>query len=326
MPLFDLPLAKLKTYKAPDNEPKDFDAFWKRTLGEAADKATEPRFERVDSDAYQLVDVYDLTFSGYDGQPVRGWFIEPAGNTKKLPCFVTFIGYGGGRSLPIDHVAPAIAGFANLVMDTRGQGSVWAPGDTPDNVPPGLNSNAQFPGYMTRGIESADSYYYRRVFADAVRAVHTAAAHERVDAKRIAVTGVSQGGGITLAAAGLVGKQAKLCMPDVPYLCHYRRACELVDTAPYNEISQYLKTHRGKVEQVFNTLAYFDGVNFAKRITARSLFSVGLMDTVCPPSTIFAAYNNVAGRKDMNLYEYNHHDGGGVFQIEARLAYARKHL
>ncbi len=81
-------------------------------------------------------------------------------------------------------------------------------------------------------------------------------------------------------------------MPDVPFLCHYRRATEIMDTFPYNEIGNYCKTHRDKVETVFRTLSYFDGVNFAARAKAQALFSVGLMDMVCPPSTVYAAYNH----------------------------------
>jgi cephalosporin-C deacetylase len=91
-------------------------------------------------------------------------------------------------------------------------------------------------------------------------------------------------------------------------------ATELVDSQPYHEISLFLKVHRDQVETVFNTLSYFDGVNFAARASAQALFSIGLMDDVCPPSTIFAAYNHWQGKKDIRIYPYNQHDGGGAFQ------------
>jgi cephalosporin-C deacetylase len=97
----------------------------------------------------------------------------------------------------------------------------------------------------------------------------------------------------------------------VPFLCHYRRATELVETIPYNEIAIFCSTHRDKIETVFNTLSYFDGVNFASRAQAQALFSVGLMDTICPPSTVYAAYNHYAGPKDIMAYTYNNHEGGG---------------
>ena len=71
---------------------------------------------------------------------------------------------------------------------------------------------------MTRGICNAKTYYYRRVFTDAVRAIEAAVSHPGVDSEKIAVTGGSQGGGITLAAAGL-SPRVKIAMPDVPFLC-----------------------------------------------------------------------------------------------------------
>ncbi len=74
---------------------------------------------------------------------------------------------------------------------------------------------------------------------------------------------------------------------------------------------------------VFYTLAYFDGVNFAARAKAKALFSVALMDEVCPPSTVFAAYNNYAGSKQIRVWPYNHHEGGGNYQIQEKLKFLR---
>jgi cephalosporin-C deacetylase len=176
---------------------------------------------------------------------------------------------------------------------------------------------------MTRGVLKPQTYFYRRVFTDAVRAIEAAQDHPAVDAKRIAVTGGSQGGGISLAAAGL-SQAVSVMMPDVPFLCHYRRATEITDAHPYREISQYCQIHRDKVDAVFNTLSYFDGVNFAARANAQALFSVGLMDEICPPSTVFAAYNHYAGPKQIEIYTYNHHEGGATYQTAARVKFLMK--
>ena len=137
MPLFDLPLDELKTFQVPDTTPADFDAFWEKTFEENAIYPLDAQYERVNESIYQLVDVYDLTFTGYGGQAIKGWFIEPAGNTEPLPCIIRYLGYGGGRSMPIDHLAIPCAGFAHLVMDTRGQGASWSPGATGDIAPTG---------------------------------------------------------------------------------------------------------------------------------------------------------------------------------------------
>jgi cephalosporin-C deacetylase len=324
MAFFDLPLSKLETFTLPDYEPRDFDAFWKKTLKETAAFPLNATFEKIEHPGYKLVDVYDVTFAGFGGHPIKGWFIVPAGAKGKLPCLVTYIGYGGGRGFAQDHLTWVAAGFANFVMDTRGQGtSVWSSnGGTPDPV----GSGPQQPAWMTRGIESPETYYYRRLFTDAARAVEAAASHPLVDASRIAVTGGSQGGGISIAAAALSGKKVKLCIPDVPFLCAYRKAVEMVDTAPYVEITSFLRGQRLSAGQVFKTLAYFDGVNFAPRITARNFWSVGLMDTTCPPSTVYAAYNRLKAPKEIRVWEFNSHEGGGGFHTLEKLAFAAKYL
>ncbi|MBC6936977.1 MAG: hypothetical protein DWB42_14220, partial [Chloroflexi bacterium] len=112
-------------------------------------------------------------------------------------------------------------------------------------------------------------------------------------------------------------------LPDVPFLCHYRRATEIVESHPYQEIARYCQIHRDKVDAVFNTLAYFDGLNFAARARARALFSVGLMDEICPPSTVYAAYNHYAGEKDIRVWRYNHHEGGESYQTLEKIKFLR---
>ena len=322
MPFFDLPLEELREYQTPVSEPGDFDSFWQRTLDEARGRAIDVRMQPVEDVIYRQAEVHDVTFAGYGGQDVKAWLILPTASSRPLPGVVSFAGYGGGRSLPIDHLAPVVAGFAHFVMDTRGQGSGFAVGHTGDTAETGPHH----PGFMTQGIDSPETYYYRRVFVDAVRAVEAAKNVPRIDPERLAVCGASQGGGIALAAAGLVPDDVKVLAADVPFLCAYRRATETTDRLPYNEITAYLKCHRDRIEQTFATLAYFDGVNFAARVRARSLFSVGLMDWVCPPSTVFAAYNRITADKEIEVYAFNEHEGGGVHHAERRLRFLAQYL
>jgi len=316
-PNFDMPLVQLKTYLPARTEPSDFDAFWQKTLVATRQHALNATFQPVET-GLRLIETFDVTFNGYGGQPIKGWLNLPKQRSGKLPCVVEFIGYGGGRAFPIDWLLWSSAGFAHFVMDTRGQGSAWTAGDTPDPEPDG--GNPQFPGFMTRGILKPDTYYYRRVFTDGVRAVEAAQSHPAVDADRIAVTGGSQGGGISLAVSGLA-PQVKVAMPDVPFLCHYRRATEITDGHPYQELVRYFQIHRDKIETAFNTLSYFDGVNFAARASAKALFSVGLADEICPPSTVFAAYNHYKGPKDIRIWPYNHHEGGQDYQTVEKLKF-----
>ena len=317
MALFDLALPELEKYCPRREEPTDFDQFWNETLSATRRHELAPSFEQVDV-GLSLVDTYDVTFRGYAGQPVKAWLVLPRGRSGKLPCIVEYIGYGGGRGFPFDWLLWPSAGYAALVMDTRGQGSGWRGGETVDLAPEG--SAPHVPGHMTLGILDKEQYYYRRVFADAVRAVETARAHTAIDPERIAVAGGSQGGGIGLAVSGL-DPSVVLGLHDVPFLCHYRRATEISDADPYNEISRYCKIHRDKIERVFTTLSYFDGVHFAARARCRALFSVALMDAICPPSTVYAAYNHHAGQKSIRVYPYNGHEGGEGYHTLERLRF-----
>ena len=316
MPRFDLSPAELQTYAPDVREPADFDAFWDVTIAASREWDASPQVTRADT-PLTLVDVFDVTFAGYGGDPVKAWLTVPAGAGGPLPAVVEYLGYGGGRGLPGERLAWAAAGYAHLLMDTRGQGSMWGSGGATLD-PHGTGPSSA--GFMTRGIEDPATYYYRRVYTDAVRAVDAVRALPQVDADRVAVTGTSQGGGLAIAAAGLSDGVVAV-MPDVPFLCHFERAVGLTDADPYQEVVRYLSVHRGADERVFETLSYFDGVNMARRADTAALYSVALMDTVCPPSTVYAAYNRHAGAtKRIEVYTHNGHEGGQAFQfpVQAR--------
>jgi cephalosporin-C deacetylase len=312
VPLTDLPLAELRDFRPEVAEPTDFDEFWASTLSESRSLGAGPVLTDAETPITALR-VHDLAFPGFAGEPIRAWVARPPGDGP-LPTVIEYLGYGGGRGLPHERLHWAAAGYVHIVMDTRGQGSQWGTGGgTPD--PHGSGPAAS--GFMTRGIENPADHYYRRVFTDAVRLVDAARELPFVDPDRISVTGVSQGGGIALAVAGLVpGLLA--AMPDVPFGCHWRWAVEHTDEYPYAEVRQYLAVHRDRIEQVFATLGYLDGVAFARRAQVPALFSVGLMDAVCPPSTVFAAHNAWGATAAIEVYPFNGHEGGGGHHLQAQ--------
>lgn len=316
MPFTDLSRDDLESFRPRVAEPTDFDAFWSRTLTESRALSTPPILARADTAITELV-VEDLTFSGFHGEPVAGWVTRPRGEGRR-PVVIEYIGYNGGRGVPGERVLWALAGYVHVLMDTRGQGSGWGTGgDTPD--PHG--SGPQSAGFMTRGIHDPDEYYYRRVFTDAALLVDAVASFDFVDPDRIAVTGGSQGGGISIAAAAL-SPSVRAVMPDVPFLSDFRRGAQIAMSDPFAEITRYLSVHRAQVDRVFETLSYFDGVNFAKRITAPALFSVALMDDIVPPSTVYAAYNHLTVEdREIEVYEFNNHEGGNTYQWERQVAW-----
>lgn len=309
--LTDLPEAALWEYRSSAEEPADFDEFWARTLAEASVHDLAVLLEPVDTHLV-TVDVFDLTFAGYGGDPIKGWLYLPRGGDGPLPGVVQYIGYGGGRGHWLESLAWSSAGFAHLIMDSRGQGSTHRPGATGD---PSGTSGPTIPGVMTRGIEHPDGHYYRRLFTDCVRAVDVLASLPEVDSTRIGVVGGSQGGAMALAVGALRTDVAAVAA-HVPFLCDIRRATQVTNNEPYYEITRYLANHRNSADMVFGTLSYFDGVNLAKRNTTPTWVSAALMDPTCPPSTVFGAFHNLAGEKSMRVWQFNGHEGGGPFDEE----------
>ena len=304
MALVDLPLEELRTYRYRRQPPPDLRAFWDRTVEEARTAATAPVISPAEDSLLTAFEPLDLTFSGFAGDPIRAWWLRPRqGGDVPVPAVVEFLGYGGGRGRAHERMVWAGHGYHHIVVDTRGQGSQYNPGVTPD--PHG--SGPAHPGYLTRGVDHPDNLYYRRVVTDAVRAVDTVRTLPGVDEARIAVCGHSQGGALALAAAAL-SDHVVACGARTPFLCGIDRSIDITDRGPYAELRQYLAVHRSAA--ALDVLAYVDCALLAQWISCPVWTSVALMDPVCPPSGIFGALNNLARPADVVVWPYNAHEGG----------------
>jgi cephalosporin-C deacetylase len=296
MALVDMPLVELEKYKPPVERPADFDAFWDGVLQEVAALPRELRLEPVDYPA-KGARVHRATFTGLGGARLSGWFITPDG-PGPFPALVFYHGYSWFRGEPWGYLPWIAQGYAVLAVDVRGQA-----GDSDDHR---SWSGGAVGGWMTRGISDPATYYYRDVYGDAVQAVEVLAARPEVDASRIAATGGSQGGGLTLVAAAL-SPRVMAAAPDIPFLCHFRRAVHVSDSMPYREFDEYLLRHPEREASMWRTLQYFDVLHLADRIRCPVLMSVGLRDLVCPPSTIFAVFNHLRGPKEIAVYPAHGH-------------------
>jgi cephalosporin-C deacetylase len=320
MAQFDLPLDQLRTYRPDVAEPADFDSSWSATL--VAARATPVLLDvRPVDNGLAFVDTWDVTFAGFAGHPVKAWLSRPTGHDDAaLPAVVEYLGYGRGRGLPHERLSWVAAGYAHLLMDTRGQGGQYgAGGHTPDPV----GSEPAAPGFVTRGILDPAQHYYRRLVTDAVRAVDAVRALPGIEPGRVAVAGHSQGGYLAIAAAALV-PDVRAVLASVPFLCHVERALQITEQGPLQELVQYLSVHRDAVDAALRTLSYVDGVAFARRAAAPAHFAVGLRDAVCPPSTVFAAYNHWgATDKAIEVYPFNGHEGGDAEHTRRQLDWLR---
>ncbi|HEV7301374.1 MAG TPA: acetylxylan esterase [Tepidisphaeraceae bacterium] len=298
MPSIDMPLEALHRYKPSLYREDDFEPFWQATVAEAMAQPLNAELVPYPLRA-KGVTCYAVRFDGFGGGRIAGWYLRPD-STAKVPGLVCYHGYSGRGPRPIDLLSIASQGVAVLSMDCRGQN-----GQSQDVS---TDVEGRVAGWMTKGIRDPRSYYFRYVYADALRALEVLARRDEVDADRLAITGGSQGGAITLATAALTERRLLLAMPDIPFLCDFRRAIEITSNGPYPEIITFLKVFPELRERAIRTLSYVDCMNLAPMIRCRTLIANSLWDDICPPSTVFAAYHHMTCEKEMAIYPYHKHE------------------
>lgn len=313
----DMPVEQARRHSTEVLAPDDLWDFWDDSLRSSRARSGAPSVEPVETGLTQVVTA-DVRISGYSGERIAAWLHRPL-HVESPPVVVRFWGYGRGRGLSHEVPLWVNAGYAVLAVDMRGQGGQHGAGDTPD--PHG--SGPSHPGFLTRGITSRAEYYYRRLMVDAALAVEAVDALPGVDPSRVITAGGSQGGGIAIAAAALTPSRVAGVMADVVFLSDIPRALQLTGTDPYGELTRYLKAQHGLAPQAMETLRYFDVAVLAPRAVAPAIFSVAMMDPVCPPSTVYAAYNAYGGPKEIHEFPYAGHEGGGPWQELNQLQWLR---
>lgn len=315
MPYQDMPRPELDLYRPAQIKEPDFDQFWQETLDELRAQPVRLSATRLDLPV-SGVTISRAVYEGFGGAQIHGWLLVPE-RREPVPGLVCYHGYGWYRQDASEYLGWALQGYAVLAVDVRGQSN--------ESGDPAAYPEGHAPGFMTQGILDPRRYYYRYVYADAVRAVDALAGVRGVDPTRIGVMGSSQGGALTLAAAALHGG-VRTAMAGVPFLCHFERAVEMADAGPYPELTRYLRLRRDDEEAVFRTLRYIDLLNLADRISCPTLITVGLRDPICPPSTVFAVYNTLAAQeKRLEVYPYHEHDLG-LGSADTQLRWIAQHL
>lgn len=300
MPLgFDLPFEKLSSYEGKNPRPPDFDEFWEEGLEEM--RAIDPQIEKVEA-TFQApyAKCEHLYFTGVDGSRVHAKFLQPREPLRQPgPALVAFHGYSGDSGNWTNYLPFAAAGFTVAAMDCRGQAGL-----SEDRG--GVSGNT-LRGHIIRGLSSGSprDLLFRRIFLDAAQLAGLILELPEVDPSRVGATGGSQGGGLTLACAALEPRIARAAA-DYPFLCDYQRVWEMDQAkGAYEELATYFRTfdplHR-KEKEIFERLGYIDVQHLAPRIRGEVLMAVGLMDTICPPSTQFAAYNKISAPKSLKIY------------------------
>lgn len=304
MPLVDMPLEQLRKYTGRNPRPADFDAYWDKALSEM--HSIDPKVELVKA-AFQtpFAECFDMYFTGVCGARIHAKLLRPKKLNGKAPTVCRFHGYTGNVGDWAGYLNYVAAGFVVAAMDCRGQG-----GSSEDVG--GVRGNTHH-GHIIRGLQdSAEKLLFRDIYLDTAQLAGLVMGMPEVDGSRVGAEGGSQGGGLTLACASLEPR-IRRAAPTYPFLCDYQRVWEM-DLAKdaYAEMRTFLRffdpTH-ANVGEWFRRLGYIDCQHLAPRIRGEVLMATGLMDTICPPSSQFAAYNKITSKKDMVIYPDFGHEG-----------------
>jgi len=302
--LFDMPFEKLESYQGTNPKPTDFDAFWDAGLEEM--RSVKADVELVPADfQVPFAECAHLYFTGVGGARLHAKLVRPRAASQRHPAIVEFHGYSAAAGDWSGKLSWAALGFTIASLDCRGQGGLS------EDV--GGVKGTTLRGHIIRGLDGPPAQMlYRQIFLDTAQLAGIVMAMEDVDETRVGAMGGSQGGGLTLACAALEPRIAR-ATPNFPFLTDYQRVWEM-DLAKdaYDELKQYFRHHdpqHRREAAIFNQLGYIDVQHLCPRIRAEVLMAVGLMDTICPPSTQFAAYNKIPSHKQLEIYPDYGHEG-----------------
>ena len=299
-----MPMEELRNYQGRNPRPDDFDAYWDRALAEM--NAVDPKVKLT---PYPLkssfADCFHLYFTGVGGARVHAKYLRPKVSPAPHPAVLQFHGYSGNCGDWHDKLSYVSQGYSVAALDCRGQGGL--------SEDSGSVKGPTLRGHIIRGLEdSPEKLLFRQIFLDTAQLAKIVMGFPEVDADRVGATGGSQGGGLTLACAALT-PGLRLAAPVFPFLCDYQRVWEMdLDVAAYDELRAFFRSFdpmHVREREIFTRLGYIDNQHLAPRIRAKVLMAVGLMDSVCPPSTQFAAWNRIESQKDLLIYPDFGHEG-----------------
>lgn len=304
MPLtFDLPLEQLHSYQGRNPRPDDFEAFWDNSLAEMHTVDANVELVKADFQA-PFADCFHMFFTAVGGARIHAKLLRPKETKTPSPAMLMFHGYSGSSGDWLDKLPYVAAGYTVAALDCRGQGGLS------EDI--GGVSGWTLRGHIVRGLDNPpEKMLFRNIFLDTAQLANIVMEMPEVDETRVAAMGGSQGGGLTLACAALEPR-IKLAAPIFPFLCDYQRVWEMDQAKDaYLELHDWFRRFdplHEREQEVFTQLGYIDVQHLAARIQAEVLMAVGLMDTVCPPSTQFAAYNKIRSQKSLKLYPDFRHE------------------
>ncbi len=275
--------------------PADFDSYWEGQKQKQELQPLEPWFRRISINEPD-VEVYDVqanslagNFSAYMARPLNA---EP----NSLPAMILFHGAGVASSRLSEAIRWAKEGVCVIDFNVHG---------LPNGLPRSYYRNlykGSLRQYYLEGIESRDSLFFRSMILRVFRAIEIITMQPEWDGKNLIAFGRSQGGGQAIIAAGLDPRVNLLCA-EIPALCDHTGNVA-------NRVNGWPKLMGNKAEYdraALQVVPYVDAVNFAQRTHAKAYITVGFIDLSCPPTSVYAMYNQLRGEKYiLNIYNKGH--------------------
>lgn len=285
--------------------PADFAAFWennRKQLEKEELKLVENK--KFSTDAYIA---YNISLKSFNDHVISGYLTVPR-KKGKYPAFVTVPGAGPGIFSP--------SGYAKMGVITLAVNVLNFP--TADNAAEQKARYIEYAkgtAYSHRGAGNRDNYFFRNVYSAIDRMINYIASLDEFDGRHMVIDGSSQGGGSAIILAGL-NKNITALAANVPALCDHGgykvgRAPGWPNLASRSDVDKFAP--------------YFDAANFASLIKVPAFVSCGFIDTTCSPSSVYAAFNELKGEKEMYHMPLEGHTVTGGYS-NAKSAFVRKHL
>jgi cephalosporin-C deacetylase len=241
-----------------DSKAADFDQYWQRTLDDLAGYPAQPEIELLPLRTTDFATLYGVRLTSLGPYRLFGYLSVPTGKGP-FPAI-----YYAPKYQSVLEIIPQ--GTANLQRSTYITFALAARGQRNSDTP----FAAMFPGFLTEGIDDAESYIFRGIAADSVRGLEFLRTRPELDRSRVVVVGND----LALITAALhSGATYVVTTPALFY-----RTAELAPKTqiyPLEEINDYLRTFPAKAADVHRTLAYYDLQALAPRVMATTLLMAG---------------------------------------------------
>lgn len=302
-------------------EPKDFNTFWQGNLDELAKIPLSYTKEIAKEYCTDKVDCYLVKIPvSRRKQCVYGYLFYPK-NAQPGKHPVVLCPPGAGIKTikePLRHKYYAENGFIRLEIEIHGL-DPRLPKETFDDISRAFNSDPT--GYLENGIDNRDRYYMKHVYLALVRCIDLLTSLPEWDGRNVAVQGGSQGGALALVAAGL-DKRVNLCVVNHPALSDMAGYTEKGRTGGYPHFNRMTGLY---TPSNISTMAYYDVVNFARKVKANTYMTWGYNDNTCPPTTSYAVWNTLNCEKESLITPINEHWTSDATEY-GQMVWIKKHL